>query len=68
MNKFKVGDKVKIMSDKYFDYGLLLNKIGEIAFCGSLRRGVRTYHVKFGETCVRDITVYEPDMELNNGC
>lgn len=60
--KFQIGDKIKIATDKYHDYGLLLGKTGEITELGMNRRGIFTYLVKMDET-VSEIRVWEPDME-----
>lgn len=44
--KFQIGDKIKIATDKHYDYGLLLGKTGEITELGMNRLGIFTYLVK----------------------
>jgi len=62
-SKFKVGDKVKVVSDKRADYGRYLGKTGFIAFVGSVRyEGGRTYFLLIPNDTY-ELRVFEADLK-----
>lgn len=63
MTKFKVNDQVKIISDKFADYGRYLGATGTISFVGIKRKKQRVYHFMLSKG-ICSIDVGENDLEL----
>ena len=63
INKFSVGITVKIINNRFKDYGSYLGKLGTITFVGIKMQGVRTYLFKTNEFRAVEFRVYEPDLQ-----